>query len=177
MRFTPGELADQYAYAKNNGWLVSFAAAAKDYDWPVELVMAIASRETNMKNEVGDRGHGYGLMQVDVGTDPTFCHSGAWQDPHASIERGVQILESKRTLVGRGVGKAMSVGGYRFTGKAFASQDELNQVAVAAYNCGLWAYYCFSRGESVDKFDTGHDYSSDVLERAKTFAELIASDR
>lgn len=27
--------------------------------------MAIASRETNMHNVVGDGGHGYGIMQID----------------------------------------------------------------------------------------------------------------
>lgn len=166
----------EFDYARDNGWLTTFEQCAKDYDWPVEILMGIASRETNMENIIGDSGHGYGCMQVDLGTDAEFCHSGAWKDPHASIERGVQILDSKRTQIARGVGKTLLIGGARFVGKPYSSQNELNKIAVAAYNCGLWAYYAFSNGKPVDAYDTHHDYSNDVMERAAEFAKLIAVD-
>lgn len=170
----PAEIEKEFDYAKDNGWLTTFIQCSKDYDWPASVLMAIASRETNMKNIVGDGGHGYGCMQIDVRSFTDFCHSGGWRDPHACIEKGAEVLESKRTEIGRGVGKALSVGGYHFTGAKFANQEDLNRVAIAAYNCGLWAYYHFSKGGSPDLSTTGHDYSADVLARSAEFVKLIA---
>lgn len=37
----------------------------KDYKLPQFLLYAVASRETNMTNEVGDGGHGHGMFQLD----------------------------------------------------------------------------------------------------------------
>jgi hypothetical protein len=65
----------------------------------------------------------------------------------------------------------------RFKGKQFhgrhVGEDDLRRIATAAYNCGLWAYYHFSRGEHVDSTTTGHDYSRDVYNRAISFAQLL----
>jgi hypothetical protein len=41
-----------------------------------EILMAIASRETNMRNIIGDGGHGYGIMQIDDRSFPEWCNSG-----------------------------------------------------------------------------------------------------
>lgn len=171
---TSAEIEAQYDYAKANGWLPTFLKCAADYDWPPEILMAIASRETNMRNIVGDGGHGYGVMQIDSRSFPDFTHSGAWHDPLGCIEKGCQVLESKRTEAGRGIGKSLTVGGSHFVGSPFANQVQLNRVAIAAYNCGLWAYYNFSTGKHpVDAFTTGHDYSEDVIARAVEFAKLL----
>ena len=56
----------QYDRAKSNGWLIHFANAAAKYGHTTADLVAIASRETNMKNIAGDAGHGYGLMQIDI---------------------------------------------------------------------------------------------------------------
>ena len=42
-----------------------FKTAAERYQLPPEILLAIASRETNMRNIIGDGGHGYGIMQID----------------------------------------------------------------------------------------------------------------
>jgi hypothetical protein len=56
------DLARQFERAKQNGWIRFFKDAAKRYQFPRNL-LAIASRETNMRNIIGDGGHGYGIMQ------------------------------------------------------------------------------------------------------------------
>jgi len=49
----------------------------------------------------------------------------------------------------------------------------LLRVTVAAYNCGLWAYYHFSKGNDIDRGTTGQDYSKDVLAKAARFKPLL----
>lgn len=166
------EINREFAYAKAEGWLPFFADAGKAYDFPPSLLMAIASRETNMRNIIGDGGHGFGLMQVDIRSFPDFCHSGAWRNVRLGIQTGAQILDAKRTQVEHGVGNHLSIAGYQFVGSPVAP-GQLERIAVAAYNCGLWSYYSFSQGKDPDRFTTGHNYSADVLGRAEQFEELM----
>lgn len=166
------EITREFAFAKAEGWLSAFIAAGRDYAWPPALLMAIASRETNMRNIIGDGGHGFGLMQIDVRSYPDFCHSGAWRNPILGIHTGAQVLDQKRTMIEHGVGASLSVAGYRFIGDPLAP-GQLERVAVAAYNCGLWSYYAFSRGLDPDRFTTGRNYSVDVLNRMEQFDELL----
>ena len=163
----------QFAYAKANGWLVAFVKAGKDYDFAPSLLMAIASRETNMRNIVGDGGHGYGLMQIDVRSFGEWVASGAWQHPEQVIEKGAQVLDQKMCQVHQGMGKLLTVGGHSFTGAHFPTAEAAIRVAVAAYNAGLWAYYCFSKGEDPDRLTTGHNYSKDVMQRQVGFEALL----
>ena len=50
------------------------------------------------------------------------------------------------------------------------------RVTIAAYNCGLWAYYHFSKGHDVDQVTTGQDYSRDVLAKAVRFKPLLPTE-
>ena len=166
-------LAQQFQYAKANGWLAAFVKAGKDYDFAPSLLMAIASRETNMRNIVGDGGHGYGLMQIDIRSFGEWIDSGAWRHPVQVIEKGAQILDQKMTQIHNGAGRPITVGGFNFTGATFPTAAAAIRVAVAAYNSGLWAYYCFSKGEDPDRLTTGHNYSKDVLARQEEFERLL----
>lgn len=166
-------IAQQFQYAKTNGWIDAFIKAGKDYDFAPSLLMAVASRETNMRNIVGDGGHGYGLMQIDLRSFPEWVASGAWRHPEQVIEKGAQILDQKMTQIHNGVGKILNIGGYSFTGRIFHTAEDAIKTAVAAYNSGLWAYYCFSKGEDPDRLTTGHDYSKDVLMRQVEFDKLL----
>ncbi len=67
--------------------------------------MAIASRETNMRNIVGDGGHGYGIMQIDDRSYPDWCHSGLWKDATAGIQKGASVLDAKRETIRDGQGR------------------------------------------------------------------------
>ncbi len=167
--WTEHDLHQQYQRAKDGGWIEYFKSAAKDYLFPKELLMAIASRETNMRSIVGDGGHGYGIMQIDDRSFPDWCHSGAWTDIPACIQKGALVLDSKREQIRSGQGKQLTVGGYSFIGKSALTDAELQRTAVAAYNSGLWAYYELSQHGDPDGHTTGRDYSGDTYARMTYF--------
>ena len=169
-------IPQQFAYAKTEGWLPFFAKSGADYDFEPALLMAIASRETNMRNIIGDGGHGYSLVQIDVRSFPDWCHSGAWHNVASAIDMGAHVLDGKRTQIGHGVGQAFAIGGQHFIGAHFPTTADLIHVSVACYNAGLWPYYSFSNGQDPDRFTTGHNYSADVLHRRDLFAALLAKE-
>jgi hypothetical protein len=171
--WTEEDIRRQFQRAKKNGWLQTFKKAAEKYDFPPEVLLAIASRETNMRNIIGDGGHGYGIMQIDDRSFPEWSHSGLWKDVSAGIQKGALVLQSKLETVRNGQGKRLNVGGKSFTGKKNLTKAELLTTAVAAYNSGLWAYYDLSRTSNPDLHTTGRDYSTDTLRRAQVFRKLL----
>lgn len=172
--WTEKDLKKQFKRAKNNGWIAHFEEAGADYLFETSLLMAIASRETNMKNIIGDSGHGYGIMQIDDRSFPDWCNSGAWEDVEQAIAKGALVLDEKRTNVEKNQGKKISFKGKKFVGKDNLSKSDILRIAVSSYNCGWWAYYNFSKGNDVDKNSTEGNYSKDVLKRQKAFAALLA---
>src|SRR4051794_33761817 len=65
MKISADQLAQQVALARSRGWLPLIARAEKRHKLPHGMLLAIASRETNMQDIVGDGGHGRGLFQID----------------------------------------------------------------------------------------------------------------
>src|SRR5262249_36675913 len=65
MNITKDQLTKEVGVARNNGWLPVFTKAEKRHNLPPGLLLAIASRETDMQDIVGDAGHGRGLFQID----------------------------------------------------------------------------------------------------------------
>ncbi|PZM07953.1 hypothetical protein CPY51_29780 [Rhizobium tubonense] len=128
-----------------------------------------------MQSIIGDHGHGYGVMQIDVGSFPDWCHSGQWKNVEAGVLKGAQVLDMKRDAIRLSQGQRISVGGRSFTGKAITNDADLIRVAVAAYNSGTWAYYNFSTNGDPDKTTTGHDYSADTLARQQAFQAFMNS--
>ena len=173
--WTKSDLQRQFQSAKTKGWLSYFQKAAKDYEFAPALVLGIASRETNMRSIVGDGGHGYGIMQIDDRSYPDWCHSGGWKDVNACIQKGALVLDGKREQIRSGEGKSLKIGGATFRGASNLSDGDLSRVSYAAYNCGLWAFYYFSKEGDPDVKSTGHDYSADVLKRTEIFASLLSS--
>jgi hypothetical protein len=173
--WTRADLQRQFRTATTKGWVPAFQGAAHDYAFPVELLMGIASRETNMRNIVGDGGHGYGLMQIDDRSFPDFCHSGQWQNALACIHKGALVLDGKREQIRNGQGLNLKIEGKSFRGQDNLSGPDLTRIAVAAYNSGLWAYYSFSTSgdHNPDLRTTHRDYSADVLQRTVMFRDLL----
>jgi hypothetical protein len=181
----PRWLVVQYDRAKTNGWITSFRDAAGKYNHKIEDVMAIASRESNMDNIKGDfrdgSYHGYSLMQLDIGSHKKFIQSGEWLNAGKAIMKGAEALAEKRDLIIKAsqqkscVIKFRSGQSVKFTPKPF-TDEELRRMTLAAYNCGLASYYHFSCGRDIDSGTTGKNYSRDVLERSKDFADILARD-
>ena len=166
------EIKKQFERAKANGWLDFFNEAADEFDFAPETLLAIASRETNMRNILGDGGHGCGLMQIDDRSFPDFCKSGQWKDPRKAILKGAEVLDQKYTAIEKGMGKSLKFRGKPFTGKML-DEDQLLQTAIASYNSGGAAYFHMSVSGDPDRGTTGKDYSEDVLKRERAFADLL----
>lgn len=144
-----------FAVAQRNNWLPLFAEASRDYGVPVEILLAIASRETSMGTfglrADGSNGRGMvGIMQLN-----RRYHPVRGTDHRAVIRRAAWYLagELRRTF---------TAWNYR----------------LAGYNAGPYGGVrtAFRRGRSPDPYTDGRNYPTDVLRRAAIMrAELAAS--
>ena len=171
------DLRLQFSRVIRDGWLAFFEDAAVKNGFPIEDLLAIASRETNMQNIIGDGGRGFGIMQVDIGTNESFCKSGRWQDPNMAIGMGTAILASKRNFIVKNAGQPIHVkakSGYEETFEMpLIVGESLRRVTIAAYNSGLWASRNFLKHGDPDRGTTGKDYSKDVIQRSTIFKSLL----
>jgi len=158
-KWKPSDIAHQLEYARERGWLPAFYDAAALYRVDPELLMGIASRETNMKNILGDGGHGHGLMQIDDRSFPAWTKSGKWRFAKEGILKGALVLREKwdRALF-----------------KKVPLADSL-KVAVASYNAGDNAVKAYFKNGNPDARTTGKDYSRDVLSRQIEFERLLST--
>lgn len=167
-------ILNHFNIALQNGWIKLFVQHAAKYQHSVAHVMAIASRETNMSNIRGDyraskhfpnKGyHGYGIMQVDIGTDPAWIKSGAWKNVGESIARGCKILNDKAREV-----KALAD-----TQNVKLSQHDFLWIVSASYNHGSkGSFKDFVNSADPDINTTGNDYGADVLSRMEQFQYLL----
>jgi hypothetical protein len=128
---------------------------------------AIASRETNCLNILGDfqhgEFHGVGIVQIDI-QHPIAQQardSGSWKtNPDPLIDFGAGLLANN-------ISKAKQ----QFPN--LGTQSQL-KIAASGYNCGMGnAIKGANHGDS-DMLTTGHDYGRDVMTRMAIFEELIA---
>jgi hypothetical protein len=159
--WTNADLTRQVNHATASGWIPFFDAAAKQYDFDTDFLLAIASRETNLLNIKGDfhdgAYHGFGIMQVDVGTDPDFCASWTPDMVEPSIQAGTKILGGKRD--------------------SLEAKNITDPKAIAAsYNTGASnVIHSIANGFDPDRTTTGHDYGSDVMARMAVITGLRAA--
>lgn len=170
----------QYQRARAEGMVFAFQQSSLTYGehgLTLPLGLGHGSRETNFRDIKGDFRdgvyHGYGVMQVDINTDPEFCRR--WRPGHApvGILRGCAIWDDKYREIAASEGKRLAVKGHPFTVPAVLEADDIRRIAVAAYNNGRWPLYCFSLGNHVDSFTTNKNYSRDVYDRAFYFACVL----
>lgn len=177
-RWTPHDIDVQFNKVLRNRWGPFFSDAARQYGFDVSLILGIASRETNIEQIVGDKGHGRGIMQIDDRAFPDFINSGQWKDVRLNIAFGAYVLRTAYQTIARGQGLTLtaSIRGQRlsYVG-ARLDQDGLLRTAVSAYNCGGAAYYWMSTKGDPDLGTTGHDYSHDVMLRGAEFYKLLGN--
>ena len=148
MNITVPQLAAQYRRAATEWPWVSYVERIRAL--PTMLLWAIASRETNMRNIVGDSGNGVGIWQRD---NRAWSISTAWYlaHPRQQAEDAATLLLANMHILG----------------------DWAD--ATAAYNAGLPTVRdTLRRGGNADSVTTGHDYSTDVMARR---AALLALTR
>ena len=137
-----------------------FQLASGRYNIPVALLLAIASRESNMglsldENWAGDNGNGIGIMQIDRRYHPEFTSNHAGSDHPANIDYGA-----------------------RFLSELIRQFDGQLQPAVAAYNAGASRVRsAISSDLHPDAVTTGRDYSSDVLNRMTTIESILGRSK
>lgn len=112
----------------------------KTHGLPVNLLIAVGSRETNLTNKIGDGGHGFGVWQRDNrwhDVDETYL-----KDVRKQAEDAAALLASNY--------KALKDWAY----------------AVAAYNRGVTGVKeALAAGKSPDSVTAGGDYAADILGR------------
>ena len=168
---------EQLATAFERGWLESFRLAATTTGLDIALLLAIASRESGIRNITGDHGRGFGIMQVDIGTDPQAEGNGL--DPKWNIARGAEILLEKRRWIMDHAGKTATLS-YHAARLEFLIPESITQVSdferlwIAGYNAGAWPVYHYLQGKDPDYPTTGKNYSADVIARRDVFGRWLA---
>jgi hypothetical protein len=165
--FTKAQIAAQLKGLRTSGFdllLTQFGAAN---GLTTAFVFAIASRETNCTNILGDfnkgQAHGVGIMQIDI-QHPIALHardSGTWKtNPAPLIDFGTSLLASNIIQV-----KHVLAG--------LTEANDILRVAAAGYNCGIDTAIKGAQQGNPDKFTTGGQYGSDVIARMVIFQSLL----
>ena len=155
MNIRADQLAEQVGRARARGWTPIMRKAEKRHHLPAGLLLAVASRETNMEDIVGDRGHGRGLFQIDD------RFHGDWLSAHgapgpATTPRIGDAADFAASMLESNLDFAVQNG--------VSAADRL-RFACSAYNAGAGGALAGHESGDSDKKTTGGDYGRDVLER------------
>jgi len=140
------------------------------------LIFAIASRESNMRNIVGDGGHGRGWLQIDDRFHHEFlashrgCESGSFTPTRPSAApRGLVPSLTASTI------KAIELlrANMRAARSEGVPESQVLRFAVAAYNAGAGGATQGFRAGNIDGRTTGRDYSKDVLARKAAVGRIL----
>ena len=165
---TKKQIAAQLQKLRQTGFDVKLASQAGANGFAPEFFFAIASRETNCVNMLGDQRpdgpHGVGIVQIDI-QHPIAREardSGSWKtNPDPLIAFGAQLLADN----------------LRQAASAFPDlklEDQL-KVAASGYNCGMQRAIAGQRQGDSDRSTTGKDYGRDVVARMAIFQQLAGS--
>lgn len=131
------------------------------------LFFAIASRETDCVNRLGDvqsdGPHGVGIVQIDIQHDLArqARDSGSWKrNPEPLVAFGAQLL-------------AANIREAQQTFPALRPDQQL-KIAASGYNCGMGKAIAAERSGDSDLYTTGHNYGADVMARKWIFDQLTA---
>ena len=164
---TKMQILNQLHSLRHTGFATKLDEQATAHGFPTPYFFAIASRETNCLNILGDSQHGefhgVGIIQIDI-QHPIARQardSGSWKtNPDPLIEFGAQLLINN-------IHRAAE----RFPG--LNAQQHL-KIAASGYNCGIERAIAGALDGDSDLHTTGHDYGRDVVTRMAIFEELIA---
>lgn len=134
------------------------------------LLLALASRETNMHNIVGDGGHGRGFFQDDDRFLTEFLRATRGCRSGSSIPVFRSALPKGRVpTISAGARKAAQT---IEDNVAEAKRQKVRpghrlHVAIAGYNAGIaGAIHAYHTSGNPDAATTGGDYGLDVIQRA-----------
>ena len=164
---TKNEILLQLHSLQHTGFADKMKAIAATHGFPATYFFAIASRETNCLNILGDfqggQFHGVGIVQIDIQHKiaKDARDSGTWKtNPDPLLAFGADILKSNIHAV------AVAF-------PAFSARQQM-KVAASGYNCGVGSAIDGAKHGDSDMHTTGKDYGRDVMLRMDLFDELIA---
>jgi hypothetical protein len=163
---TKDQLQTQLQRLRSTGFADKLSTQATAKGFPVPFFFAIASRETNCVNELGDyqngEAHGVGIIQIDI-QHPIARQArddGSWKtNPDGLIAFGAQLL-------------AQNIEQAKQAFPQYTAADQL-KVAASGYNCGISNAISGATAGDSDRHTTGHDYGEDVISRMGIFEELL----
>jgi hypothetical protein len=161
------QLLNQLHSLRHTGFDQKLEQHAQAHGIPPPFFFAIASRETNCINKLGDfkhgEFHGVGIVQIDI-QHPLARQardSGSWKtNPDPLIDFGAQMLQD-------------NIKAAKAALPNFNAQQQL-KVATSGYNCGVQKAIDAAKHGDSDAPTTGGDYGRDVITRMAIFEELIA---
>jgi hypothetical protein len=162
--FTKTSIAAELARARANGWEQCCFEAERAAGLPAGLLLALASRETDMNDVVGDSGHGRGLFQIDDRWHPDFLgrHRAGGPGGKPPVRDAARYAAE---LVRANLDYARR--------KGIPERDRL-KFALSAYNAGAGGAWSGYREEgNSDARTTGRDYGRDVLARFALFQQIL----
>lgn len=165
------ELRSQWNGLSSSARRAIYRAAKGRAHVDAALIAATLSRETNMKNIVGDGGHGRGIGQQDDRWLPDFLASvrGCRSGSSVPIFRSA-LPKGRVPTISAGVNKVASVleGNIVEAKRQNVPAGHRTHVGVAGYNEGIGgAIHAYKTHGNPDVGTTGRDYGADVLERAR----------
>ena len=137
-------------------WAPLVEEAAKKHDLPPAFIAAVIDRETDGgHNEIGDGGHGHGLMQIDDRFHEAWLskHDNGL-DPKSNIDFGASLLRGNLDV---------AIHDLKLKGQAAL------KFAASAYNAGVGGAESGLRRGNSDLFTTAPPYGHDVLEKMKLY--------
>ncbi len=163
---TKSELLSQLHSLRYTGFAAKLEQQATAHGLPIPFLFAIASRETNCHNILGDyinsEPHGVGIIQIDI-QHPIARQArddGTWKtNPDPLIEFGAKMLQDNLTTAQQTFPNL--------------GPDQCLKIAASGYNCGMRNAITGAQNGDSDRLTTGHDYGRDVMTRMAIFQELI----
>jgi hypothetical protein len=140
------------------------------------LLLALGSRETNLRNIAGDMGHGRGWVQIDD------RFHGPWLDAHAGCDSGSWDAKYRSALPAGHVPTLtastllaieMLHDNMTFARRNGVADGQALRFACAAYNAGAGGAIQGVHAGNVDSRTTGRDYSADVFARKEAITNWL----
>ena len=149
--------------------------ASKEYGVDPTLTYAIGAQESGWGTYLdpkgpggtGDNGHGHGFMQIDDRTWGDWLATADWTDPLTNIRKGLDIFTTQRQSL---------VDAYTDpTGKLKIGQDDLDRLAIVAYNHGVSGALKNAQNQvDYDTGTTGGNYSASVIQHQDSLIQLMS---
>jgi peptidoglycan hydrolase-like protein with peptidoglycan-binding domain len=161
---TAGELRDELDRARRDGIVEACLLAETRAGLPRGLLVAIASRETHLRNIAGDMGHGRGVFQID-----DRYHEDWLRRNGAAAPGAVPTVEDAAAYAAD-----LLAANFAYGRSKGLSGRRLLKFAVAAYNAGAGgAWKALQITGDPDSGTTGRNYGADVLDRLRVLEPAL----